>query len=251
MKFDKFYAVVTNTDDPEKSGRIKVKAENLLSEDIEVPYWIEPRFHFVTKTGGFFGVPEVGSLVEIEMPVSTSNDELPDISSLTPSEVRYVCTAYTDIQTLHKIFSTNYPQRIGWAFPGGWVIYVDTKDGSIFMGYLGTGTTPKSWIKVEADKMTIETDQGVRIKLEPSQVLVEADSVPINLVSPNVKIGGTAASEAIALGNKLVTYFGTKKIWDDAHVHTSAAPGSPSSPPTVPSPAVPGDLLSTKHTVEP
>lgn len=251
MRFDKFYAVVTNTDDPEKRGRIKAKSDNLLSEDIEIPYWIEPRFHFVTKTGGFFGVPEVGSMVEIELAVSTKNDELPDISSLTPNEVRYLCTTFNDVQELHKIFSTNYPKRIGWAFPGGWIIYVDTKDGSIFLGYLGTGITPKSWILIENDTVTIETDQGVRIKLEPSQVLVEADSVPINLVSPNVKIGGAAANEFIALGNKLITYFGTKKIWDDAHVHTSAAPGSPSSPPTVPSPTVPTDMISTKHTVEP
>ena len=220
MKFDKNYAIVTNTDDPEKRGRIKVKSDNFLSENIEIPYWIEPRFHYVTKNGGFFAVPEIDSMVEIEFPISSGDDELPDLSSLTPTEVRYICTAFNDIQSLSKIFETNYPRRIGWAFPESWAIYVDTKDGSIFLGHL-SGTTPKSWILIEKDKITIETDQGVRIKLEPnntlvietdggdkismeaSQLLIES-STPINLKSPNVNIGGTSATDFLVKGTTLI-----------------------------------------------
>jgi hypothetical protein len=49
---------------------------------------------------------------------------------------------------------------------------------------------------------------------------------------------GEAATEAIVLGNRLVSLLTTLLTWLDTHVHTSASPGSPTSPPMLPASAV-------------
>ena len=70
MTTQTFDATVTNIEDPEKRGRIEVSCAGLLGdEDSTLPMWVEPNTDW-----GWFYVPDVGELVEIEHVSSTSDD---------------------------------------------------------------------------------------------------------------------------------------------------------------------------------
>jgi hypothetical protein len=60
-----------------------------------------------------------------------------------------------------------------------------------------------------------------------------------------VRLGDKVATDFVALASLVSTQLGAIKTAFDAHVHTSAAPATPTSPPTVPMPA-PGSVAATK-----
>jgi len=61
----------------------------------------------------------------------------------------------------------------------------------------------------------------------------------------DIRLGSSAASSFVVLWTLLSAFLGTLKTWLDTHTHTSAAPGSPTSPPVAPSPAA-GNLGATR-----
>lgn len=79
-----------------------------------------------------------------------------------------------------------------------------------------------------ADKMTIGKDDGPRIHIDGSQIKVGTD-VAVDLDKP-------------VLEDLLKTYFTALRGWMSAHVHTSAVPGSPTTPPTILPVPSPGNL---------
>lgn len=224
--FEEHDAIVVNNEDPDKLGKIKVKCASLLDEEQELPFWIPPRFHYVGIGGGWFGIPAKDSWVKIDVPVESQWDEVPFEQSLSSDAgIRWQCTAYNDIQTLPKIFKTNYPQRVGYAWPSGFALFVDEKDSEMNVGYFD-GATPTTWIKITKTK--------------------------IDIMAENVRIGGDSATEHFVFGDVLETYLSHAvtglKFWLDNHVHTH--PQGPTTGLVTSSPAIPSPLLSTKHTVE-
>ena len=65
---------------------------------------------------------------------------------------------------------------------------------------------------------------------------------------------GLAAVEPAVLGTQLATLLQALLLWLDTHTHTSASPGSPTSPPNVPATPTalptPTQCLSTTVTVQ-
>ena len=65
---------------------------------------------------------------------------------------------------------------------------------------------------------------------------------------------GLAAVEPVVLGTQLATLLEALLLWLDTHTHTSATPGSPTSPPNAPATAIaiptPAQCLSTTVTVQ-
>jgi hypothetical protein len=231
-------AIVTNINDPEKRGRIKVKCAALLDEEQELPDWIRPEFHFVAKTGGWFGIPAKDSGVEIKVPERSIYDEVPWEQSLQAGfDIRWVCTAYNPKQPLPKVFETNYPERSGYVWPNGWAFFTDSKTGEAFwMYYDDDNATPKHFVQI---------DKNGNIRIKGTAVL----------------IGGDDAQESMALGDALYQFLNTVATgWGASHVHDGTsiiAPpggGACSGATGVPTPGmdtpVQADLVSGKHKVE-
>lgn len=120
-----FICSVTNDNDPEKRGRIKVGNSEILGDDAgnpeEIPDWIEPCFPFVGKdSSGWFSVPSVGTQVEVEA-------HTPDHSLIEQPYYRYRACLYQKKSSIPEEFQTNYPYRMGIKFPSGHLLLFDNK----------------------------------------------------------------------------------------------------------------------------
>jgi hypothetical protein len=125
-------AVVTDSDDPQKRGRIKVACAALLGdEDSPLPMWVEP-----VPQWGWFVVPDVGEIVEVEVTTGSSEDEQPGQMSIDNLDIqwrgqRYYGNTEGDAPTPvpEDFTATNYGKRRGFATPGGHVLLFDDTEG--------------------------------------------------------------------------------------------------------------------------
>src|SRR5690606_954594 len=86
-------ARVTNNDDPDRRGRIKITCSALLGDESrELPGWIETALPW-----GWFVIPDVGQQVTVSYTLGTSNDTFAGQSSISSSNVRWHgATHFTD-----------------------------------------------------------------------------------------------------------------------------------------------------------
>jgi len=112
-------AIVTNVDDPEKRGRVKVKCQTLVGADKELPTWCEPMSFYTTKLGGWFSIPEVNSEVEIEVVTSDSTDETPGESFLTHPDIRYAAGLFGTTNPVPDELKGTDPKKLGLKTPSG------------------------------------------------------------------------------------------------------------------------------------
>jgi len=137
-----FFATVSNSDDPEKRGRIKVTCAALLGdEQQELPGWIEPALLW-----GWFAIPDVGQQVTVLATLGTSEDLFQHQSSITSLHVRWTGTTLNtdeDADNPNAIGSEftdkNYGKRRGFKTPKGHVMLFDdtTGDEQIQMTWAG------------------------------------------------------------------------------------------------------------------
>lgn len=126
FNIEKHIAVVANTDDPEKRGRIQVRCAGILgSEDAILSEWVEPCFDW-----GFFIIPDVGEQIEIEVVSGSDRDEVNGQAFLEEPDLRYRGKRFygegTDINEMFS--SSNYGKRRGFASPGGHILMFDDTD---------------------------------------------------------------------------------------------------------------------------
>lgn len=138
---ERYPATVLKNDDDERRGRIKVACIGLLGdEESELPMWVEP-----TLDWGWFYVPDVGEVVEIEVVAGTDLDEHFGQASIDNLDVRWRGKRFyntaegtvgeadqdpeVDARLVHAEFKTNYGKRRGFATPWGHVIIFDDTDG--------------------------------------------------------------------------------------------------------------------------
>lgn len=273
MKYTEHRALITNINDPKKQGRIKVKCASLLDEELELPYWIPPRFHYVSLAkdpngkvvgAGWFGIPAKDTWVDLLVPEESQWDEVPGEQSLQMDGggIRWKCTTYNDVATLPEVFKKNYPMRSGYAWPTGWTLFVDMKSGDMMMGYMPDGKTPKAWINIHKDNaIEIANEDGMSITLAKDRIKVVAAGAPVEITGDNVFIGDPSATEHIPLGDALFAFLNTLSTgWGASHAHLSTGLVAPSGGGPVTgvtgAPVVPMDvpiqldLLSGKHVVE-
>lgn len=62
--YSSYNAIVTNVDDPDSCGRIKVKCTQIFGDE-EFPYWVQPLSTLSGPNFGLFLVPPVGSTVTL------------------------------------------------------------------------------------------------------------------------------------------------------------------------------------------
>ncbi len=190
---ERYVAVVTDNEDEEQRGRIRVACADLMGVDdsgepIEYPVWIEPSFPHLavgvdveedgTVDSGFFFVPNVGTTVEIELTVSSKADKSPGQSSIGNPDPRWVACLLVPGDTPSSDFTTNYPNRMGWRSRKGSIMLFDDTDGderAIFRGPANADGL-HSYISIEPDgSMLIATNLGHLINLQANGNIVIID----------------------------------------------------------------------------
>lgn len=141
---ERFPATVTNIDDEDstpKTGRIKVTCIGLMGdEESEVPVWVEPALDW-----GWFYIPDIGEIVEVEVVAGTDHDESFGQSSIDQLDLRWRGKRFyttgegtvgdadqdpaVDARKVHAEFLTNYGKRRGFATPWGHILFFDDTDG--------------------------------------------------------------------------------------------------------------------------
>jgi len=237
MKTNVFPATVTNVDDPQQIGRVKVKCPGLVRSDRELPYWVAPTFPYVgAKACGWFFPPDVGDQVEIEVSEASKSDEIPGETSISAPNARYRAYLYNDSQQLPDEFKENYPKRRGVKTPSGHIfLFDDTEGGERVMLADKFGNT------------ALFTTNGLKV-FDQNGYYIELKSSGIELEAPAIKVGA-AASEHLVKGESLLNWItASLKVTFDTHTHPH--PMGPTGTPLVPLPTPPASVLSTKHTVE-
>lgn len=208
----KHFGVITDNNDPEKRGRVSVQCPTIAGDVLE---WVEPSFFFVDSemTAGAFFVPNIGSLVEVEI-FEGEGDGIQDLSP------KWACSIYP-ADTIPEEFKEHYPKRFGWKTKSGHLFYFDDyEDDKVFMYQHPTGST-------------ISVNNSGRITLQPAS-------------GQSVYVGGNA-TDPMVKGTELKTFLET--IIGIYNGHTHASVGSPPVAPLMPV-SVPATVLSTYHKVE-
>jgi hypothetical protein len=134
MKIEKHDATVTNNEDDEFRGRIKVACAGLFGdEETEYPEWVEPKLDW-----GWFYVPDVGEIIEIEVKTESNEDESFQQTSIDALDPKWTGkrsytndTVDTEINVPTPVpeeFKKNYKRR-GFATPAGHIFYFDDTKG--------------------------------------------------------------------------------------------------------------------------
>lgn len=213
-------ATVTFNEDPDKRGIIRVSCVGLMGdEDAEIPIDVEP-----VHDWGWFYVPDIGEVVEIEVIEGSSEDEQNGQMSIDNLDIkwrgaRYYGNEEGDAPTpINPIFSAkNYGKRRGFATPAGHVVMFDDTEGAEEIHI--------SW-KNGTASIVMNTDGSILMTNKAGATInMDAAADKIIVTAPLLELNG--ASEAAVLGDAFKTYF-------DAHRHPTGV--GLSGPPVAPMP---------------
>jgi len=247
MKLDVYDATVVANNDEEKKGRIKVACAALLGdEERALPMWIPPNFDW-----GWFVVPDIGEIVQIEMSSDGETDELPGQSSVDDPDIFYRGKrSYTKEVTAENIepreineefLGTTYPKRRGFATPTGHFLYFDDSEGSEEIKISWTDKTDAQTLIINKDGIKITDKHANIIELKDGEIkitsgdniLVTGKDFTANTDTVNLVNG---ADNYLVRGDDLITWLNSIK-------HTHPTGMGPSG--TVTTPALAIDFLST------
>lgn len=217
-------AVVVDVIDPDKEGRVKLQFP-WFDEDMVTEFCRVRQLYAGNGYGTFF-VPEVGDEVlvafihgDMRMPVVLgglyNGKDKPPSDRQKNKDQKVIRT-----KAGHELLFDDQGKKVTLKSNSGHTLELDD-----------TGKT-----------VTLKTAGGQSVVLDgsSSMITIQATNVAVKATSVAIQAGqvelGTGASEPLILGTTFATYFAT-------HVHTTTAPGYPTSPPTVP---MPPNALSTK-----
>ena len=254
-EYQRFMAEVTRTNDPLKRGRIVVKSfdftgddeTNLLDPDDIKNGWVEPSFDW-----GWFYIPDIGELVEIEILVSSPNDMYEYQSSVMNPRIFWRGKRYpgdegknfdnspiTEKQGARPIpdeFVENYKRR-GFATPLGHILYFDDTEGASEICLSWKENSKVHAIRLDKDGYHFEVEGGDSFHVSGK----DSDATAF--------LGNGAVKVAIA--NHLQTFYttaitGIKPTFDD-HIHPTGM--GPSGKPVTQFPSWNSAINSSKLTI--
>lgn len=243
--WEKYDATVTVNEDDEQRGRIKVACAGLLGdEDTELPMWVEPVLDW-----GWFYVPDVGETVEVEVAVSSDEDESYGQMGIDNLNIRWRNKRYytvdepenenTSPTIIHPDFKSNYGKCRGFATPHGHIFMFDdsSNEPNVKLTFqkkpLKVGESPEA---SDISRLEFESDGSFKITLLENTILhlqTDGKKLSINInggagleISESnsdavATVGDGAVSAAIA--ENLKTYIDNQvKLHADTHVHSTA-----------------------------
>lgn len=239
----KYRGHVTNTDDPENRGRVKVTVPSVLGDNES--QWADPVFPYGGGAGfGFVAVPPVDSAVIVEFiegdpsaPVWSgtfwrSADEVPEQHESQATKVFKTesghCLVFDDTDgseklTLHSatdaVMEMNAEGSIELTDSAGAHVTIDAAAGQIIIDDANGNS-----MVLSASGIACEDASGNKIETTASGIEVKGTTVKIE--GQSVSLGG-AGGEPLIKGQTFLALF-------NSHTHPCTAPGSPSGPPLVP-----------------
>jgi len=141
-RWERYLARVVANDDEAKRGRIRVVCPDFTGDsDKQLPIWIEPAYDW-----GWFVVPDVDELVEIEVLEQQETDDVIGQSSVVNPVIKWRQKREYHVEEIkagiekdvpipptpvHEDFTaSNYGKRRGFATPNGHVLMFDDTEGS-------------------------------------------------------------------------------------------------------------------------
>lgn len=190
MTTESYPAVVMFNDDPDKRGIIRVACAGLMGdEDTEIPIDVEP-----VQEWGWFSVPDVGEIVEVEVITGSEEDESFGQASIDNLDLKWRGKRYyTDGEDdnveptkVHNDFvATNYAKRRGFSTPFGHIIMFDDTEGD-----------PRMFISLQTEKLkqgeAPDPEKISRIELEPNGnfkiTLLKKHTLIIDVEEPSIEV---------------------------------------------------------------
>ena len=161
-------AKVTNVNDPEKRGRIKVKCAGVAGIDSELPYWFEPEPVMGGKNGMLL-MPAIGDFVSITLNINEEDDSI--INQADPRWLR------GDIGegTLPEPFIDGYEDIGSNDHNTPFVVY--TRKGSII--YISEKEDEERiYLQCGSGRITIDMDQyNETLRLSAPRIILEGNEI--------------------------------------------------------------------------
>jgi hypothetical protein len=248
-----FLARVLNNQDPDKRGRVKVSCPDLLGTNRELPDWVEPLLDW-----GWFYVPDVDELIEIEVLLTTGRDTRGLETSIHNLNMKWRGARFyggeaTDApRPIPELFKENYRGRRGFATPNGHILYFDDTPGKQEITLSWTdGSEPPEYSSITLDKegtILLSLNGGEHLfHLKDNELevkLSEGASLKVTGKDSNtVTVLGDGGVKA-AIADHLQTFYSLVKGVFDPHIHPTGM--GPSGQTATPFPAWDSTINSNK-----
>ncbi len=238
--YGKYRGFVTDNQDPDQSGRLRLKVPSVLGDADSG--WALPSLPFGgVKDQGFFVIPEIGAQVWVEFeagnvdqPIWTgtfwqSKGDAPQESAKTPPTTRVFKTPaghvlQFDDEPGKEKFQLIHPAGTKMTVDEkGTVIVADAKGNTLTLdadkGNVVLEDANGNTLTMSSSGATVEDGNGNKIEMAASGITVKANKVVLD--APQVMLAGQGG-EPVIKGQSFLTLFAT-------HVHPSAM--GPTGPP--------------------
>lgn len=240
--YGKYRGFVTDNEDPEQRGRVKVRVPSVFGA--EESFWALPCSPFGgLAEQGVFMVPEVSAQVWVEF--EEGNKDQPiwvgvfwQPSEAIPAEAQKSSPTTRLIKTpsghLLQFDDESGKEKLRLAHPKGAELGIDENGTVMLTDAKGATLT----LDAQNNKVTLEDANGNSLQMDSSgtqvkdsngnQITMAAGQLTvkgtmITIEGSQVALGG-AGGEPLIKGTSFLSLFAT-------HMHTCTAPGSPTSPP--------------------
>lgn len=173
------FAIITDNNDPDRRGRLKLRCQSLIGADFELPDWVEPENPLFTSIddGGSLFLPKIGSTVELVVDVHDPDfDQVRGERFLANPSAKWrqaVPTASADAVPLPADLITNYPNRRGFVTPAGHKLIFDDSGSVIIEAASGSKIEmlPDGTIHVQGPLVKVGPSPGTHVALTNGVVL--------------------------------------------------------------------------------
>lgn len=200
QKYEIHHGIVTDNEDPEKRGRLRVKCATLVKGDGELPFWVEAVYPFLSSSedeksnGGWFFTPNIGVIVELQVGVTSGHDELPGFTAMVAPQVKWrACLSARGSDVLDDLFKEHYPHRRGISTARGHALLFDDHDGTLTL--MTRDSANKIWLDAEGDSIHMLDANGNAMDMDSdgwhwesaNGDLIEGGSGAILFESPDIR----------------------------------------------------------------
>ena len=177
---ERYEGVVTSVEDDQNAGRIKCTCPGLTGdESTELPFFLDP-----VHDWGWFAIPDVDETVEIEVIVSSPQDEIFGQSSLEGINARWRGKRFINenAPTHPDFVADDARKRRGWATPSGHIFIVDDEAQTLRVTWMKSPDAPEA----ERSSLLFDADGKIHIiHKEKHEILLEDTKLTVTLNDGN------------------------------------------------------------------